>query len=116
MDQFLESNDRAFLTSDSPKHIDCIVLPKLHSIRIAAKALKDFEIPIDLHNLWRYLKSGYSHPAFQNSCPSDQEIIIYWAERNDTPKLPITEINKLSHQKASYTTFVPPEALIEAST
>jgi len=111
LNQYLESSGKKFLTGDSPKHIDCIVLPKLHSIRIAARALKDFEIPVDLHHLWRYLQAGYAHPAFNQSCSSDQEIILYWADRKDTADLPVSKRSQLSRQKPTRTMTIPPEAI-----
>ena len=111
LNQYLESSGKKFLTGDSPKHIDCIVLPKLHSIRIAARALKDFEIPVDLHHLWRYLQAGYAHPAFNQSCSSDQEIILHWADRKDTADLPVSKRSQLSRQKPTRTMTIPPEAI-----
>uniref|UniRef100_A0AC34QDB4 Chloride intracellular channel exl-1 n=2 Tax=Panagrolaimus sp. JU765 TaxID=591449 RepID=A0AC34QDB4_9BILA len=111
LDQFLSSNGHQFLTAETPKLIDCNVLPKLHSIRIASRALKNFEIPADLHNLWRYLHAGYQHKAFKTSCPSDQEIILYWADRKDTADLPPSKRTQLSRQEPVFTLTVPPESL-----
>ncbi|VDO76969.1 unnamed protein product [Heligmosomoides polygyrus] len=37
IDEFLRSTDTRFLRGDGLSHLDCIVLPRLHSIRIAAK-------------------------------------------------------------------------------
>ena len=88
-------------------------MPKLQ--RIASRFLKDFEIPVDLHNLWRYLDAGYKHDAFQKSCPSDQEIILYWAERKDTPDLPFAKRSQISRQSPIYSLRVPEGALVESS-
>ncbi|VDM72261.1 unnamed protein product, partial [Strongylus vulgaris] len=37
IDQHLASAGTRFLTGNEPAHIDCVVLPRLHSIRITAK-------------------------------------------------------------------------------
>ncbi|EYB98587.1 hypothetical protein Y032_0130g1551 [Ancylostoma ceylanicum] len=74
IDQYLASRGRRFLAGDEPSHIDCVVLPRLHSIRIAAKALKEFDIPSEYSSLWAYMKNGYGLKSFTTSCPSDQEI------------------------------------------
>lgn len=34
-------------------HLDCEVLPKLQHLRVAAKALKDYDIPTNLRGFWR---------------------------------------------------------------
>ncbi|KAH7722139.1 EXL-1 protein [Aphelenchoides avenae] len=107
LDQFLEHSGQRFLTADRLTHLDCSILPKLHSIRIAAKALKDFEIPVDLFGVWRYLREAYATDVFRKSCPSDQEIVLYWADRKDTPDLPPQRRSQLSRQKPLYTLFVP---------
>uniref|UniRef100_A0A914CAT1 Uncharacterized protein n=1 Tax=Acrobeloides nanus TaxID=290746 RepID=A0A914CAT1_9BILA len=101
LDRFLDGHEYKFLVSDCPTYIDCRILAKLHSIRITARVLKEFEIPVDLYNLWRYLKNGYEHDAFRKSCPSDQEIILYWAERKDTPNLTAQKRAQLCRQKVN---------------
>ncbi|KAK6736745.1 hypothetical protein RB195_019442 [Necator americanus] len=88
IDQFLASVGTCFLAGNEPSHVDCVVLPRLHSIRIAAKALKDFDIPSEYSSLWSYMKNGYQLKSFTTSCPSDQEIILYWSDRPDTTGLP----------------------------
>ncbi|KHJ81510.1 hypothetical protein OESDEN_18804 [Oesophagostomum dentatum] len=75
IDEFLASAGTRFLAGDEPSHVDCDVLPRLHSIRIAAKALKDFDIPSKYSHLWAYMKHGYEWESFNTSCPSDQVIL-----------------------------------------
>jgi glutathione S-transferase len=108
LDQYLQAHDHRYLCGEEPGHLDCEILPKLHSIRIAAKALKEFEIPIDLHALWKYLATAYANDAFTKSCPSDQEIILYWSDRKDTPNhISLQRRSQLSRQKPIYTWTVP---------
>uniref|UniRef100_A0A914YY74 GST N-terminal domain-containing protein n=1 Tax=Panagrolaimus superbus TaxID=310955 RepID=A0A914YY74_9BILA len=114
LDQYLAHSEYRFLTSDKMQHIDCNILPKLHGIRIASRALKNFEIPVDLNYVWRYLHEGYQQEAFRKSCSSDQEIILYWAERKDTPDLPAAKRSQLSRQKPIFTMEVPRESLLSS--
>lgn len=72
LDRYLGDISTPFLTTDRLTHLDCYILPKLHTIRIALAALKGYEIPKNLHNLWAYMKRGYATEAFRKSCPSDQ--------------------------------------------
>lgn len=109
LDRYLGDINTKFLASDHITHIDCYILPKLHTIRIAAYALKQFEIPVDLHNLWAYMKRGYLSDSFKRSCPTDQEIILYWADRPDTPNLTSQKRSQLYRQKTTHTFSIPGE-------
>jgi len=82
----LESPYR-FLTRDIPDHLDCIMLPKLQHIRVAAKAFKDFDIPTNLTGFWKYMGTAYESPVFRQSCPSDQEIVHHWLNKSDGPTM-----------------------------
>ncbi|MFH4981532.1 hypothetical protein AB6A40_008241 [Gnathostoma spinigerum] len=107
LDRYLGECGTQFLTSDHLSHLDCYILPKLHTIRIAASALKQFEIPANLHNLWSYMGRGYVTSAFRKSCPSDQEIILYWADRADTPSLSVQRRKELFRQPSTHTLTLP---------
>lgn len=72
LDRYLGEVDTAFLAANHITHLDCYILPKLHTIRLASSVLKNYEIPVDLENLWAYLKRGYETESFRKSCPSDQ--------------------------------------------
>ncbi|PIC44670.1 hypothetical protein B9Z55_004961 [Caenorhabditis nigoni] len=102
LDKYLSEHGTRFLLSDDVAHLDCLVLTRLHSIRIAAKALKNYEFPSDLTYLWDYLKSGYDLEMFRLSCPSDQEIILHWTELKDTPNLSAKERAKLVRDEPIY--------------
>uniref|UniRef100_A0A0N5AFC8 GST N-terminal domain-containing protein n=1 Tax=Syphacia muris TaxID=451379 RepID=A0A0N5AFC8_9BILA len=103
LDNYLSESDTLFLADNHLTHLDCDVLPKLHTIRIAAAALKNYEIPKNLHNLWTYIKRGYETDAFRRSCPSDQEIILYWADKLDTPNISSAKRSELCRQKPTQT-------------
>lgn len=42
------------------------------------QAYKNFEIPTEMVNVWRYLEAAYGSDAFQESCPADREIITQY--------------------------------------
>ena len=88
MDDYLREVNFAFMCCDQITHLDCLLLPKLQHIRVAAHAYRDFEIPRDLKYLWRYLQNAYGSEIFQKSCPSDQEIVYHWASKPELPSLP----------------------------
>jgi hypothetical protein len=82
LDTYLVSTGHRYLCRDDyPDHLDCIMLPKLHHIRVAAGTLRDFHIPSELRGLWRYLRTAYESDVFVKTCPSDQEILHHWLEK-----------------------------------
>jgi len=87
LNDYLAQSPHRFLCRDIPDHLDCIMLPKLHHIRVVAHVLKNFDIPAQLTALWSYLAVGYETPAFRNSCPSDQEIVNHWQNKPECPTL-----------------------------
>lgn len=102
LDKYLSERGTRFLLSDDVTHIDCLVITRLHSIRIAAKALKNYGIPPELTYLLNYLRAGYETDIFRLSCPSDQEIILHWTDLKDTPKLTVKERAKLVRDEPVY--------------
>jgi len=75
----LQENGTRFMLGDSLTRADCYLLPTLQHIRVAGKTYKSFEIPTELHHIWRYLKAAYAMDAFLESCPADREIISHYA-------------------------------------
>jgi len=107
LNNYLNSCGTQFLCGDTITLIDCEVLPKLHHIRIAARYLKDFVIPSNLNSLWLYLKRAYNCKAFEESCPSDQEIILHWADKPETQNLSIEQNALLTKQEPKYSFDIP---------
>ncbi|XP_045600432.1 chloride intracellular channel exl-1 [Procambarus clarkii] len=93
-------------------HLDCEVLPKLQHLRVAAKALKDYDIPTNLRGFWRYLHAAYTHPVFVKTCPCDQEIILHWHDRPETPKLSHKKHSVIAKEKPKYSFDVPVRASV----
>lgn len=99
VNDFLKETGNKFLTGNQMTHLDCRILPYLQHIRIAAEILKGYSLPDEYESLWKYMEAGYSNEAFTKSCPADQEIILYWAERKDTPNLSHTKIAEIAKQQ-----------------
>lgn len=78
IDAHLAQKGSRFLTGDSICCFDCELMPRLQNIRIAGKHFYDFEIPVELRHLWRYMETMYNLPAFLESCPADQDIIHHY--------------------------------------
>jgi len=89
LDAHLSAAPFRYLNGDrQPDHLDCLVLPKLQHIRVAARAVKDFEIPAELVGLWGYLATAYADPVFRRTCPSDQEIVHHWQSKPECHRVP----------------------------
>jgi len=112
LDAYLVSSGRRYLCSDDhPTHLDCIMLPKLQHIRVAARALRDFEIPAELRGFWRYMDSAaYQSDLFFKTCPSDEEIIAHWLEKPECRALvdKLTLSSAAVNRAPTYSFDVPP--------
>ena len=62
-------------------------MPKLQHIRIAGKAYRNFDIPVEFEALWKYMGSCYGTKAFKESCPYDQDIILHYEGKSSTKSL-----------------------------
>lgn len=111
LDAYLVSSGRRYLCSDDhPTHLDCIMLPKLQHIRVAAGALRQFQIPADLRGLWRYLEAAYQSDLFFKTCPADEEIVAHWLEKPECRAV-VDEATLLSAARdrpPTYSFDVPP--------
>lgn len=107
IDAFLSSTHSKYLCGDHMTHLDCELLPKLHQIRVASKALKGFEISPKLKNLWAYLGRAYTDDVFVQSCPADQEIVLHWAEKPETPNLTMEEKARLTREPPKFSLDIP---------
>ncbi|GBM24032.1 Chloride intracellular channel exl-1 [Araneus ventricosus] len=103
----LASRTSRYLCGDNMTHLDFELLPKLHQIRVAAKALKGFEISRKLRHLWGYLSRAYNDDLFTQACPPDQEIIVHWAEKPETPNLSMEEKARLAREAPKYSFDIP---------
>jgi len=104
---YMKSRKTLFLCGDQLTHLDCEVLPKLQQIRVSLMGLKDYETPSSFEGLWRYMYNAYNDDIFVKSCPSDQEILLHWAEKPETPRLSNDKYTKIMNQKQSYSFDIP---------
>lgn len=111
LDMFLSTITTRYLTGEYLSHLDCEILPKLHHLRVASSNLKDYHISSRFSNIWRYLHSAYNHPVFTKSCPPDQEIVLHWAGRPDTPSISSEDHSSLTRDKARFSFDVPAIAM-----
>ena len=107
LNNYLQSRGTQFLCGDTLSQLDIEVLPKLHNIRIATRYLKDFVIPSNLTALWQYMKRAYSLPSFVKSCPSDQEVILHWADKPETKNLTAEQNAQLAKEEPKFSFDIP---------
>jgi len=113
LDAFLSKipSHSTFLFGDFLSLQDCELLPKLHHLRVAAAALKNFHISAEYCNIWRYLHHGYSNSIFRQTCPPDQEILLHWSDRPDTPSISVEKRHLLTRERPSFSFDVPATAI-----
>ena len=78
INDYLEQCGTTFLSGNEMTLVDCDVMPKLQHIRVAGKAYRNFEIPVEFDSLWKYMAACYETKAFKESCPYDQDIILHY--------------------------------------
>jgi len=84
-----------YLAGDEMMTPDCILLPKLHQLRIALRFFKDFEIPQDLYNLQSYLHAADNNEVFSKTCCEELEILEGWSKHvGDAKKAQLILKNK----------------------
>ncbi|XP_043560412.1 chloride intracellular channel protein 4-like isoform X2 [Chiloscyllium plagiosum] len=71
---------RKYLDGNELTLADCNLLPKLHIIKVAAKKFRNFEIPVEMCALWRYLNNAYKRNEFSHTCPTNEEIERAYAD------------------------------------
>uniref|UniRef100_A0A671Q4D8 Chloride intracellular channel protein n=1 Tax=Sinocyclocheilus anshuiensis TaxID=1608454 RepID=A0A671Q4D8_9TELE len=78
----VKASTRSFLDGEEMTLADCNLLPKLHIIEetFLQHYFGGFEIPKDMMGIWRYLNNAYKREEFTNTCPSDKEIEIAYAD------------------------------------
>nr|QBH74236.1 chloride intracellular channel [Franklinothrips vespiformis] len=74
----MQQTKTRFLTGDTMCCFDCELMPRLQHIRVAGKYFLDFDIPVEMSSLWRYMYHMYQLDAFTQSCPADQDIINHY--------------------------------------
>lgn len=89
LDSFLGSSKKIpgqYLAGNEFTMPDCILLPKLHQLRVALRFFKDYEIPENLVNLQSYLRFADLNEVFSKTCCDDSEILEGWSKHVGDPK------------------------------
>ncbi|KAJ8289464.1 hypothetical protein GJAV_G00001580, partial [Gymnothorax javanicus] len=76
----VQVSSRKFLDGDEMTLADCNLLPKLHIVKVVTKKYRGFDIPKEMTGIWKYLGNAYTREEFTNTCPSDKEIEIAYAD------------------------------------
>lgn len=89
LDVFLGSAKKSqgrYLAGNEMTMPDCVLLPKLHQLRVALRFFKDFQVPHDLKHLQAYLESADNNEVFSKTCCEDSEILEGWSKHVGDPK------------------------------
>ncbi|XP_037541678.1 chloride intracellular channel protein 5b isoform X2 [Nematolebias whitei] len=69
-----KGSKRSFLDGNELTLADCNLLPKLHIVKVVTKKYRNYDIPLEMTGVWRYLNNAYSREEFTNTCAADSEI------------------------------------------
>lgn len=61
-------------------HILCSFFHFMANFQVVAKKYRGFDIPKEMTTIWKYLNNAYMREEFTNTCPSDKEIEIAYAD------------------------------------
>ncbi|KAL1461050.1 hypothetical protein WDU94_012982 [Cyamophila willieti] len=100
------SCNNLFICGSQMSLIDCEILPKLHQVRVALQAILDYQIPLHLSYIWKYLNSAYNNASFVEACPPDEDIIRHWLPKNK----PIPTSKSVDPNKPIFSFSVPARA------
>lgn len=78
IDSYLHENGTKYLLTNRLGRADCYLLPILQHIRVAGRAYKEFDFPLEFSHLWAYMHHAYETDAFKESLPADGEIILHY--------------------------------------
>ncbi|VDD74945.1 unnamed protein product [Mesocestoides corti] len=91
LEEFLQSKNKRYLLGDQLTFADCMLMPKLQVMRVLLRACKQWDIPLELVYIWRYVKSMYETTAFTVTCPLDRDILMHYKE-NKALDIPLKTI------------------------
>ncbi|XP_030577246.1 chloride intracellular channel protein 5b isoform X1 [Archocentrus centrarchus] len=69
-----KASNRCFLDGNELTLADCNLLPKLYIVKVVAKKYRNYDIPLEMTGVWRYLNSASARDEFTNTCAADAEI------------------------------------------
>uniref|UniRef100_A0A8C7HLW8 Chloride intracellular channel 3 n=1 Tax=Oncorhynchus kisutch TaxID=8019 RepID=A0A8C7HLW8_ONCKI len=69
-------SSRHYLEGNSLSLADCNLMPKLNIVKVVCRKYCDFEIPVALTGLTRYLTKAYQQDEFRYTRPKDSGILL----------------------------------------
>ena len=75
-----------FLAGDQMMQPDCVLLPKLHQLKVALNFYKNFQIPEQYDRVLAYLSSAEEEEIFTGTRCEDEEILQFWSTHSDQKK------------------------------
>ncbi|BHF66739.1 Chloride intracellular channel protein 6 [Sparganum proliferum] len=81
LEDYLQSHGTRYLLGDEPTFADCMLMPKLQHLRVILRACKQWDIPLEFVNVWKYVKSMYETPVFTVCCPCDRDILMHYKDK-----------------------------------
>uniref|UniRef100_A0AC35UBR3 GST C-terminal domain-containing protein n=1 Tax=Rhabditophanes sp. KR3021 TaxID=114890 RepID=A0AC35UBR3_9BILA len=108
INSLLKDRKKRYLVEDYPTHYDATVLSRLHSLRVAGLFFNGFQIKPYFSHLWDYLIQGYQLDAFTSTCPSDQNIILFWSRKDGIKPITLNTRLKMLTSKPLYSFELEP--------
>ncbi|EUB60614.1 Chloride intracellular channel protein 5 [Echinococcus granulosus] len=107
LEDYLQTQKTRYLLGEKLTFADCMLMPKLQVMRVLLRACKQWDIPMDLVNIWRYVQSMYETTAFTVTCPLDRDILMHYRE-NKALDIPMTAMRSADDYLHSCPSQLPP--------
>eukprot|EP00794_Sanderia_malayensis_P000554 gene554-1211_t len=75
-----------FLGGATMMQPDCVLLPKLHQLKVALNFYKNFQIPDRFEHILAYLKAAEEEDLFTGTRCEDDEILQFWSAHGNQQK------------------------------
>ena len=106
LEDYLQTHNTRYLLGDKLTFADCMLMPKLQVMRVLLRACKQWDIPLELTHIWRYVKSMYETTAFTVTCPLDKDILMHYHE-NKGLDIPMSALRSAKNYLHSCPTELP---------
>lgn len=80
LEDYLQLKGTKFLVGNSLTFADCMLMPKLQVMRVLLRTCKQWDIPLEFVNVWKYVRNMYETTAFTVTCPLDRDILMHYRD------------------------------------
>jgi len=81
LEDYLEAKDYGpYLLGENLTFADCMLMPKMQVMRVLLRTCKEWDIPLEFVNIWKYVRLMYTTSAFTVTCPLDRDILMHYKE------------------------------------